>query len=103
MDGTPKAKSAGDGLPWHAEGVEQVAKGLNTDIEKGLNASEASSRLAKYGANRLTEGKKRGPLLRFLSQFNNILVYVLLGVGFTKLMLNLWVDAGIIFGVVVLN
>jgi hypothetical protein len=33
----------------------------------------------------------------------NILVYVLLGAGFTKLMLNLWVDAAIIFGVVILN
>ena len=41
--------------------------------------------------------------MRFLSQFNNILVYVLLGAGFAKLMLNLWLDAAIIFGVVVLN
>jgi len=41
--------------------------------------------------------------MRFVSQFNNILVYVLLGAGFVKLMLNLWVDAAIIFGVVVLN
>ena len=41
--------------------------------------------------------------MRFLSQFNNILVYVLLGAGFVKLMLNLWLDAAIIFGVVVLN
>jgi magnesium-transporting ATPase (P-type) len=41
--------------------------------------------------------------MRFLSQFNNILVYVLLGAGFAKLMLNLWLDAAIIFGVVILN
>jgi len=41
--------------------------------------------------------------MRFVSQFNNILVFVLLGAGFTKLMLNLWVDASIIFGVVILN
>ena len=38
-----------------------------------------------------------------LAQFNNILVYVLLGAGFIKLMLGLWLDAGIIFGVVILN
>jgi len=30
--------------------------------------------------------------MRFLSQFNNVLVYVLLGAGFVKLMLNLWID-----------
>src|SRR5262244_1729509 len=41
--------------------------------------------------------------MRFVSQFNNILVFVLLGAGFIKLMLNLWVDAAIIFGVVLLN
>jgi calcium-translocating P-type ATPase len=41
--------------------------------------------------------------MRFLSQFNNVLVYVLLSAGFTKLMLDLWLDAGIIFGVVILN
>src|SRR5207245_8958074 len=98
-----KAKSATDLSAWHAMAAEEVAKRLVTDIEKGLNAGEASSRLQKYGPNRLPEGKKRGPLMRFLSQFNNILVYVLLGAGFTKLMLNLWVDAAIIFGVVILN
>jgi calcium-translocating P-type ATPase len=42
-------------------------------------------------------------LMRFISQFNNILVYVLLGAGFTKMMLGLWIDASIILGVVILN
>ena len=41
--------------------------------------------------------------MRFLAQLNNILVYVLLGAGFVKLMLGLWLDAGIIFGVVLIN
>jgi magnesium-transporting ATPase (P-type) len=40
---------------------------------------------------------------RFISQFNNILVYVLLGAGFTKMTLGLWIDAALILGVVVLN
>src|SRR5262249_56971074 len=61
------------------------------------------ARLQKYGPNRLPESRKRRPFTRFLAQFNNILVYVLLAAGFTKLMLNLWIDAGIIFAVVVLN
>jgi calcium-translocating P-type ATPase len=83
--------------------VDEASKRLGTDSEKGLEAADAAKRLQKYGTNRLPEGKKRGPFIRFLSQFNNILVYVLLGAGFTKLMLNLWVDAAIIFGVVILN
>jgi magnesium-transporting ATPase (P-type) len=80
-----------------------VTKQLSTSTEKGLDTTEASSRLQKYGPNRLPEGKKRGPFLRFLSQFNNILVYVLLAAGFAKLMLNLWIDAAIILGVVIIN
>ena len=92
-----------DAAAWHAISDGDVIKRLTTDSEKGLDSAEASARLQKYGPNRLPEGKKRGPFMRFLAQFNNILVYVLLGAGFTKLMLNLWVDASIIFGVVVLN
>ena len=88
---------------WHAISADEVVRQLATNGEKGLDAAEASTRLDKYGPNRLPEGKKQGPFMRLLAQFNNILVYVLLGAGFTKLMLNLWVDAGIIFGVVVLN
>ena len=97
------ANPTADGIAWHAMAVDEVVRRLTTDIEKGLDAGEASRRLQKYGPNRLPEGKKRGPFRRFLSQFNNILVYVLLGAGFIKLMLNLWVDASIIFGVVILN
>ncbi|MBV8745295.1 MAG: HAD-IC family P-type ATPase, partial [Xanthobacteraceae bacterium] len=88
---------------WHALNKEEVEKRLATGTNKGLDAGEASRRLQKYGFNQLPEGKTRGPLMRFLSQFNNILVYVLLGAGFVKLMLNLWIDAAIIFGVVILN
>src|SRR6516164_5722065 len=88
---------------WHAISSDEVVTRLATSGEKGLDAAEASARLQKYGPNRLPEGKKRGPFMRFLAQLNNILVYVLLGAGFVKLMLGLWLDAGIIFGVVLLN
>lgn len=88
---------------WHAASVDDVARRLATDVRKGLDPAEAAERLQKFGANRLPEGKKRGAIARFLSQLNNVLVYFLIVAGFTKLMLNLWVDASIIFGVVILN
>lgn len=88
---------------WHAILAGDVVEQLATSVETGLNTAEAANRFKKYGANRLPEGKKRGPFIRFLAQFNNILVYVLLCAGFAKLMLSLWVDAAIIFAVVVLN
>ncbi|WP_027577961.1 HAD-IC family P-type ATPase [Bradyrhizobium sp. Ai1a-2] len=92
-----------DVVAWHAISQQEIVARLGTSREKGLDPAEAAVRLGKYGPNRLPEGRKEGPFARFLAQFNNILVYVLLAAGFTKLMLNLWVDAAIIFGVVVLN
>jgi magnesium-transporting ATPase (P-type) len=94
--------TVGDVAVWHAMSHADVER-LATNAAKGLDLSEASARLQKYGPNRLPEGKKRGPFMRFLAQFNNILVYVLLAAAFTKLMLSLWIDAWIIFAVVVLN
>jgi magnesium-transporting ATPase (P-type) len=88
---------------WHAIPAADVVRRLGTNTKNGLDSADISQRLAKYGPNRLPEGKKQGPLLRFLLQFNNILVYVLLAAGFVKLMTGLWLDAAIILGVVVIN
>jgi magnesium-transporting ATPase (P-type) len=98
-----KYEHVGDVALWHAMSQADVVERLVTNSEQGLSSSEASARLQKYGPNRLPEGRKRGPLARFFAQFNNVLVYVLLAAGFTKFMLGLWIDAGIIFAVVVLN
>ena len=94
---------AGETTLWHAVAAEEVVKRLQTDPAKGLDAGEAAQRLKQYGPNRLPEGKKQSSFMKFLHQFNNVLVYVLLGAGFVKLMVGLWLDASIIIGVVVLN
>src|SRR5215467_2482128 len=103
MSTTVNTNTVRDVAAWHAMSQAEVVERLVTSSEKGLSLSEASARLQKYGPNRLPEGRPWGPLTRFFAQFNNILVYVLLAAGFTKLMLGLWIDAGIIFAVVVLN
>ena len=103
MVAVENAKLAGQPTAWHAATAEDAVRDLKTDPRTGLDAGEASSRLTRFGPNRLPEGKKRGPIIRFLAQFNNILVYVLLAAGFTKLMLNLRIDAAIILGVVIIN
>ena len=90
-------------VAWHAIPADQVASRLKTDPAAGLDAIDASQRLAQYGPNRLPEGKQRGPLMRFLAQLNNILVYVLLAAGFVKLMVGLSLDAAVILGVVIIN
>jgi magnesium-transporting ATPase (P-type) len=103
MDQAVRAINGRESAAWHAVATDQVIGRLKTDPGHGLEPDEASRRLAEHGPNRLPEGKKRGPLMRFLSQLNNILVYVLVGAGFVKLMVGLWLDAGVILGVVVIN
>ena len=93
----------GDAAAWHAVAAEEAIARLEIDPARGLEPADAARRLGEYGPNRLPEGKKRGPLRRFLSQLNNILVYVLLAAGFVKLMVGLWLDAAVILGVVVIN
>jgi magnesium-transporting ATPase (P-type) len=83
--------------------VDEIERQLDVDVSRGLDAAEAAKRLGIHGANLLPQGKKNGPIARFLAQLHNILIYVLLVSGFVKLMLSLWLDASIIFGVVILN
>src|SRR5689334_1162867 len=99
----PQTQSGLDATVWHAVSADEVVRRLNTNAARGLNTSDAAQRLAKFGPNRLPVGKKSGPFVRFLLQFNNILVYVLLAAGFVKVMTGLWLDAAIIFGVVIIN
>jgi magnesium-transporting ATPase (P-type) len=103
MSAAKISKNGNEPVPWHAVDADEVVRRLNTNTKHGLDAAEVSKRLSTHGPNRLPEGKKQGPLVRFLLQFNNILVYVLLAAGFVKLMTGLWLDAAIIFAVVVIN
>jgi magnesium-transporting ATPase (P-type) len=103
MNSQVKTGSQIDLTPWHAVAADEVVRRLESNLQSGLSAADVQQRLEKYGHNRLPEGRKQGPFMRFLLQFNNILVYVLLGAGFVKLMVGLWLDASIILAVVVLN
>ena len=88
---------------WHHLPQEEVLDLLDTDLDKGLDRLEVEDRQQNFGPNALTRRKGQGPLLRFLLQFNQALVYILLVAVIIKLFLGAWVDAGVIFGVVLLN
>lgn len=88
---------------WHHLPPEEVLDLLDKDPDKGLDRFEVEDRQHNFGPNALTERKGRGPLMRFLMQFNQALVYIFLAAVFIKLFLGKWVDAGVIFGVVLLN
>ncbi len=87
---------------WHSKTADSCMALLNTD-RSGLQAQVAAARLAEHGANRLEPPQRRGPLTRFILQFNNVLVYVLMSAAVMTGVLGMWVDTAVIFGVVVIN
>jgi len=88
---------------WHAQTQSAVLEHLGSSATGGLSSEEARSRLLKYGPNRLPQAGRRGPLTRFLLQFHNPLIYVLLAAAAITFWLEDYVDAGVIMGVVALN
>ncbi len=69
----------------------------------GLTTKEAARRQSEFGPNRLPEPPKRSAVLRFLSHFHNVLIYVLLASAAITAALQHWVDTGVILAVVIGN
>jgi magnesium-transporting ATPase (P-type) len=88
---------------WHHLPKDEVLDLLDTKEKSGLDRFEIEERRQQFGPNVLTPHKGHGPLVRFLLQFHQALVYILLGAVAIKLMLGAWVDASVIFGVILLN
>jgi magnesium-transporting ATPase (P-type) len=69
----------------------------------GLDTAEASQRMERCGPNRLPEAPPRNPLIRLLTQFHNLLIYVLLSAAVIAGAMGHWVDTIVILGVVLVN
>lgn len=87
---------------YHAMSVEAVLAAVEAHAS-GLSAPEAARRLSRYGANRLPEPPRRSAILRFLSHFHNVLIYVLLGAAAITAALGHLVDSSVILAVVIAN
>ena len=62
----------------HTASVDDVVASLSTDVMTGLSSGEVAERLTNYGPNRLAESKRRPAFLRFLDQFRDLLIMILL-------------------------
>ncbi len=88
---------------WHAAPAEEVLHLLHSHPDTGLDEEEAGARLQQFGRNMLTPPKTRGPAVRFMLQFNQPLVYILLAAAAITALLEEWLDSGVILGVVLVN
>ncbi len=90
-------------VTWHDKSDTEIQKLLETNIATGLSSEEVLKRREYYGLNQITPKKGTPAWLRFLLQFHQPLVYILLASTAVTLFLQEWVDAGVIFGVVLVN
>ncbi len=87
---------------WHHDSVQGTFDTVDSSPD-GLTLLDAVQRLALHGPNKLPDSATRSPLMRFISQFNNVLIYVLVAVMVITTLLGHWLDAGVIAGVVLIN
>ncbi len=91
------------GKHWHHLPAEEVIDLLDTDQQKGLDIFEIKHRQERFGRNVLTPVKGKSQIVRFLLQFNNPLVIILVVASLVTAALKDPTDALVIFGVVLIN
>ncbi|MEL6131682.1 MAG: cation-transporting P-type ATPase, partial [Cyanobacteria bacterium J06628_4] len=87
----------------HGLSVHEVITRFNSDSNQGLTAEEVARRYDVYGWNELPIKLGKPAWVRFLLQFHQPLLYILLIAGIVKAFLGSWTNAAVIWGVTVLN
>lgn len=100
--GVEAGEPASDVPAWHVLTAHEVETVLGARPD-GLHEAEVRERLLRYGPNSLPPPKTRSALRRFLAQFNNLLIQVLLAAAAITAVIGHWTDAGVILAVSVLN
>ena len=94
---------------WHTQTVDEVKKALNTNIYTGLSEKEILKRRKKYGFNKLAEKKKESLITRFIAQFKDFMIIILLLASLISALMsyidktNDYADSIIIVSIVVIN
>jgi Ca2+-transporting ATPase len=98
-----KLKSPPTDAHWHQLETTEVVQLLQSNCQHGLDPAEVARRQKDYGPNLVSARGGTPGWLRFLRQFHQPLVYLLLGASIVTALLHEWVDSGVIFGVVWVN
>lgn len=99
---TPDASSLTSLDRPYAHPSAEVVRALHSS-PSGLSSADAEQRRAQVGPNRLPERAERPVLLRLLSHFHNILIYILLGSAVLKAVYRDWLDFWVIVAVAVIT
>lgn len=87
---------------WHRLSVEETSDRLAASVD-GLAVQEAERRLETYGKNTIAAERSYSAVRRFLAQFNNVLIYILLASALITALMQHWTDTGVIAAVILIN
>jgi Ca2+-transporting ATPase len=87
---------------WYNLSVEETLNKLGSSAS-GLSNEEARRRLERYGPNELVRTRRKSPIVMFLSQFNNLLIMILIIAAALSAALDEWINAVVILIIVFLN
>ena len=94
---------------WHDKSKEEVARRLRTDIKAGLALSDVKKRRIEFGLNKLEEHKKESIIIKFIKQFNDFMIIILIIASIISAVVskvqgkNDYIDSIIIIAIVILN
>lgn len=88
---------------WHSLSVAETLERMQLDLQQGLSQGEVRERKNQFGSNTIEAKGGKNPVLKFLEQFNQPLLYILILAGIVKAFLNEWTNAWVIWGVVFIN
>ena len=88
---------------WYTQAVRELDRSFETNLASGLTSAQVKQRQKQYGANQLKGKPGKSPIIKFLEQFNQPLLYILLIAGVVKAFLGEWVNAWVIWAVTLIN
>ena len=94
---------------WHDKSTEEVARRLKTNVKIGLAETEVEKRKLEFGKNKLEEKKKESLFIKFIKQFNDFMIIILILASIVSAVVskmqgeNDYIDSIIIIAIVILN
>ena len=63
---------------WYTKSIEEVARELRTNLKIGLREKDVQEREKKFGKNKIREAKKESLIVKFIKQFNDFMIIILI-------------------------
>ena len=94
---------------WHTKNLSDIEETLDTNLKSGLDSKDVEERQKKLGKNILKETKKESIIVKFIKQFNDFMIIILIIASIISAMVsymqkeNDYFDSIIIIAIVILN